>query len=497
MTHTVLGIDLGTSSVKCMLMDADGRVRAAASHAYPTARPSVGWAEQAPEDWVGAVAAAVATLRAAEPAAIAGLGAIGLCAAAHIPVLLDCDGRVIRPAILWSDQRSGAEVRRLEASHGATLTRAALNRAGCTWTLPQLMWLRENEPAAWARLDRLLCSREYLAWRLTGALATDPAGAAATLMADVPAGRWSAELVAAAGLTTAALPPIRSALATVGRVTTTAAARFGLPAGVPVVVGTLDSAAELIGCGVAAPQAAGMVMVGSSGGVMAVTDTASCHPGILTYPHAIGGLFYKQAGTNSCATSLQWIRSLFAALPGAEGLDFADLDRLAAGSAPGAGGLQFHPYLQGERAPYWNPELRASFSGIDQSHGPADFVRAVMEGVAYSLRDCLAMFGAHGLGMTEAVIAGGVTKSAVWTRIITDVLGLETHTVADGDSAFGACLLGATASGLFPDLATAMAACVRRDRGFRPNPATTATYTAGFERYRDLAGFLDRRCRTA
>ncbi len=497
MTHTVLGIDLGTSSVKCMLMDAGGRVRAAVGHAYPTSRPQVGWAEQDPADWITAIAAAVGELKAREPRLVAGLGAIGLCSAAHIPVLLDAADRVIRPAILWSDQRSFVEVRRLDEGHRALFERVALNRPGCTWTLPQLLWVRANEPEAWGRVRSLLCSREYLAWRLTGVRATDAAGAAATLMADLPAGRWSPELVGLSGLAEAGLPAIGSAFAEVGRVTAAAADLFGLPAGVPVVCGTLDSAAELVGCGVLEAETTGMIMVGSSGGVMAVTDTASHHAGIITYPHVVDGLWYKQAGTNSCATSLQWIRSLFGSVPGAAGLGFDDLDALVEGTEPGAGGLMFHPYLQGERAPYWNPELKASFSGIDQSHGSGHFVRAVMEGVAFSLKDCLTMFRANGLDMKTAVIAGGVAKSAVWTRIITDVLGLETFTTSDGESAFGACLIAAPRAGCFATLGEAVAACVRRDRTFLPDPETSERHAAAFDRYRSLAAFFDRSCRVA
>jgi xylulokinase len=498
MSHSVLGIDLGTSSLKCVLMDGDGRVRGSASCPYPTSRPQPGWAEQNPADWCEALAHAFGELRARAPSAFADIGAIGLCSAAHIPVLLDAKDAVVRPAILWSDQRSEAQVQALNAGHGAQLERVALNRAGCTWTLPQLVWLRDCEPENHSRARSVLCSKDYLLWKLTGIKATDPASAAATLMADVPARRWSEALTGLAGLSADMLPPILPTDAEAGRVSAAAAREFGLPAGIPVFVGTLDSAAELIGCGVCEPQNTGMIMVGSSGGIMALAHAPSHHAGIITYPYVVDDFYYKQAGTNSCATSLQWIRTLFSTVPGqVAALGFSELDELAAQTDAGAGGLLFHPYLQGERAPYWNPELRGSFCGIDQTHTSGHFVRAVMEGVAYSLKDCLAMFERNGLTMKSAVIAGGVAKSPVWTRIITDVLGLDTYTTHNGESAFGAALLAATAKGIFADLKEAVATCVRREHTLAPDPQTAARYAACFARYQAVAAFYDSLCRAA
>ena len=387
----------------------------------------------------------------------------------------------------------------LNAGHGALLEQVALNRAGCTWTLPQLAWLRACEPDNHERTRSFLCSKDFLLWKLTGVKATDPASAAATLMADVPRGRrWSAELAALAGLPVDVLPPIVATDAEAGRVTAAAAQEFGLPAGVPVYVGTLDSAAELIGCGVSEPQATGMIMVGSSGGVMALTPAPSYHAGIITYPYVVDDFYYKQAGTNSCATSLQWIRRLFSTLPGNPvHLGYGELDELSAHADVGSGGLLFHPYLQGERAPYWNPELRGSFSGIDQTHTAGHFIRAVMEGVAYSLKDCLAMFERNRLTMTSAVIAGGVAKSRIWTQIITDVLGLETYTTANGNSAFGACLLAATAKGMFADTKEAVDTCVRHERTLTPDRDASARYAANFARYQKVAAFYDGLCRAA
>jgi xylulokinase len=492
-TRCVLGMDLGTSSLKCVIMDAAGRRLASAEHSYPTQSPHPGWAEQDPDNWVEAMRAALQELRTREPGLIDRLDAIGLCSAAHIPVLLDDANHVIRPAILWSDQRSEAEVSDLRANHNQLLEEITLNEAGCTWTLPQLLWIWNHEPNVLPRVRRLLSSKDYLIFRLTDAVSMDPASAAATLMLDARNKTWSAPLTALSRLPESVFPPLVDAMAIVGRITAESARAFGLPLGVPVIAGTLDSAAEMVGCGILSPGETGMVRVGSAGGIMLVTDKPTFNSGIITYPHVVDGLFYKQAGTNACATSLKWIRNLCLAMRGANAPEFTyeNLDRLAAEAEPGASGLMFHPYLQGERAPYWNPELRGSFTGIDQSHGWPQFVRAVMEGVAFSLLDCLSMFRRDGLDMTAAVMTGGVAKSQIWSQIIADVLSMDMHTVRHGDSALGACMLSATAVGMFASIDDAVSVCVSKERPIESNPANRDRYDRLFARYQETGRFLD------
>ena len=486
-------MDLGSGSLKCVIMGANGRLLASAERAYPTQSPHPGWAEQDPRDWVEAARAAIDELRTREPGLIASLEGVGVCSAAHIPVLLDDANQVLRPAILWSDQRSEALAASLRANHGHLLQTITFNEAGCTWTLPQLLWVWDHEPEVIARTRWLLSSKDYLVFCLTGAIAMDPASAAATLMLDMRHKKWSAELTALSRLPETVFPNLADPLAVVGRTTAGAANLFGLPEGVPVIAGTVDSAAELVGCGILEPGGRGMVRVGTAGGIMAVSDRPAHNPRIITYPHVIDGLFYKQAGTNACATSLQWIRNLYMATggEGAPKLTYEDMDRFAAEAAPGAGGLMFHPYLQGERAPYWNPGLRASFTGIDQRHGWPQFVRAVMEGVAFSLLDCLAMLRHDGIGMTAAVMSGGVVKSRAWSQIITDVLGLETRTIRQGDSALGACVLAATAVGMFANIGEAVTNCVTLERIMTPDPANHALYKQLFARYQEVGCFLN------
>lgn len=492
-TRAVLGMDLGTSSLKCVVMDQTGRLLASAERSYPTQSPYPGWAEQNPNDWLEAMRQALHDLRTRELRLIDGLEAVGLCSAAHIPVLLDDADQVMRPAILWSDQRSEAEVANLRANHGQLLEEITLNEAGCTWTLPQLLWVANHEPDAYARVRRLLSSKDYLIFRLTGNMAMDHASAAATLMLDARTKTWSPQITALSRLSTNAFPLLVDSMTVVGKISNDAAREFGLPAGVPVIAGTLDSAAEMVGCGILAPGEAGMVRVGSAGGIMAVTDRPTFNRGIITYPHVIDGLFYKQAGTNACATSLKWIRDLCVAMRGADAppLTYDNLDRIAAEAKPGADGLMFHPYIQGERAPYWNPELRGSFTGIDQRHSWPQFIRAVMEGVAFSLLDCLTMFRREGLDITSAVMAGGIVKSQIWSQIITDVLDMNTHTIRNGDSAFGVCMLSATAVGMFASLDDAVSVCVKQERTLVPNSANRDLYKRLFARYQEIGNFFD------
>lgn len=492
MAPVVLGIDLGTGSLKAVLLGADGAVLASATRGYPTSTPHPGWAEQDPADWLVALRGAVDALSAGAPAAMARLSGIGLCSAAHLPVLLDDRDAVLRPAILWSDQRSHAEVAALKARAGARIAEIACNEPGCTWTLPQLWWVWAHEPDVRGRVRTLLGSKDYLLFCLTGEKVMDPGSVAATLLGDARDRTWAPELTGLSGLPASAFPPVRPARALAGTVTPEAARAFGLPAGVPVVTGTLDSAAELLGCGLVAPGGNGMIRVGSAGGVMLLAEAPAFRSGVITYPHVADGVWYHQAGTNACATSLGWIRDLAGAMrdDGPAAVGYAELDRLAQACEPGAEGLLFHPYLQGERAPHWSAAIRGGFTGLDLRHGWPHLVRAVMEGVAFSLRDCLGLFGGEGRALRAAVLSGGVVRSPVWSAILTNVLGLETCTVAQGDSALGAAMLAGAGVGMFATLEDAVARCVRREAVLHPDAALADRYGRAFDRYRRIGTFL-------
>lgn len=473
-----LGLDLGTSSLKALLVATDGQVIAQASADYPTLRPQVGWTEQDPAEWRRAMADVVAQLHALAPQSMACLAAIGFCSAAHLPVLLDDAGEVIRPAILWSDQRSTVEVARLRASHQDHIRRATLNDPSCTWTLPQLMWIAANEPGSMARASMLLSSKDYLIHLLTGRFSMDLTSAVATLLYDVPGGEWDEELVRLAGLRPSAVPPVCASAAVVGHVGQ-GCESFGLPAGIAVVSGGLDSAAEIVACAGRAETVPAVIRVGSSAAILAPGE-ARFQPGLLNYPHAIRPGHYLQAGTNAGAVALQWARQL------SGGLDHAQVDREVLATPPGAEGLLFHPYLQGERAPFWNPDLRGSFSGLHTGHGSSHFLRAVMEGVALSLRDCLERLAVDLPETAGTRLAGGVTRGRAWPQILADVLGRALETVEHAESALGAAFIAMRAVG-----GEAAVPEVQLKTVVRPQPETAAVYDAAFERYRRLADFMD------
>ncbi len=483
-----LGIDVGSGGIKCVLIDRRGSIVGASTRSYRTSYPAPGLSEQDPCDWYSAAVAVVRDVVRSSGITVEGLECIGICGTGHTPVLLDGAYRVVRPAILWTDQRSTAQVQYLIAHWGPDILATTYNQANCTWTLPQIMWVRENEPDAFAHVRHLLVSKDYLLLRFTGVLAADVGSATSTLMMDASRKEWSPLLSRLSGLPASALPPILSPCEIAGVLTRECAADLGFPEGIRVIAGTLDSAAEVLGVGAIGPGQ-GMVRLGTAGGVMIVTDRPCPSQDVITYPHTVNHFWYAQAATNTCATALQWVGELVATLPEQENMSspfYAELDRLAAAAPPGCEGLIFHPFLLGERAPYWNPDLRASFTGASMHHGKAHFVRAVQEGVAFSIRDCLESLLRLGLDVKEIRLGGGGSKSALWSQIVCDVLGMPGIRIGVDDSAYGVALMAATAAGFFPDLKEAVKACVVEEGLISPSGKLHELYSRHFEAYKTI-----------
>ena len=478
-----LGIDVGSSGVKVMIVDEDGEPCGIADSEYETRYPRPGFVEQDAEDWYPA--ACTAARRAISDSNIVdgkGIVGIGLSGTSHVPSMLDANRRPVRRAILWNDLRSGDQVTGLAGRAGELIQSKTLNTINCTWSLPQIAWVRENEPEVFARVRHVLFSKDYLAYRLTGELAADSGSAVSSLMADARTLRWDADLLELAGLDPVHVAPIRSCTETVGALTHDSAADMGLRAGLPVVAGMLDSAAELIGVGAVKPELA-VIRLGTAGGVMTVTHRAEHRQGCLLYPHPIQSAWFYQAGTNSAAASLRWVSRLLQLDRG--DAEYAALDALVQRSSPGADGLLFHPYLLGERAPYWNSSLKGGFNGITISHGPAEFVRAVQEGVAYSLRDCSRLLNWD--GVSHVRLCGGGTKSPAWCRIIANILGLPVERMILPDaSAFGAAL--AAISGCTnTNLGTIVETSVKTAESVEPDNTLRDIYDSGFHRYLEIA----------
>ena len=480
----LLGIDLGAGSLKATIIDDTGRIKGEAAHPVTTSIPRFGWSEQSPPEWFAALCAAVpAALKAAAipPGAIAG---IGLSAGAHIPVLTDDEGTVLRPAIMWNDQRAAQEAAALNEKAGDKIIATALNRANPTWTLAMLAWLHANEPSTMARATRLYLAKDYLRYCLTGTWETDFSDAIGALLADNQTRNWSPELAALINLNPALLPPIVAPEHIVGGITPEAAVRTGLAAGTPVICGSNDTTVECFGIGANAPGI-GAIKLATAGVLYLVTQGPVVRPPISCYPHILPGLYYAATGTNSCASAHRWLRDLLFAEGG-----FEAMDALAAATPPGARGLLFHPYLQGERAPYWDPLLRADFIGLTISHGKPEFARALYEGLAFSIRDLLQAARAEGFAFNTIRLMGGGSRSATWRQIIADVTGLAIEHTEAADASFGAALLAGVGTGVFADHQQAVASCVRLAGTTRPQAKSQRFYDELFGIYKESQAAL-------
>ena len=480
----LLGIDLGAGSLKATIIDDTGRIAGEGAHPVATSIPRFGWSEQNPEDWYFALCAAVPeALQAARLPATA-IAGIGISAGAHIPVLTGADGNVLRPAMMWNDQRAAPQAAALHEQAGARIIATSLNRANPTWTLPMLAWLQEHEPATMAAATRLYLAKDWLRARLTGSWETDFSDAVGALLADNATKNWSPELAALIGLDPAMLPPIVPPERIVGMVTARAAARTGLAAGTPVICGANDTTAEFFGVGAIAPGI-GAIKLATAGVLYLATQGPAVHPPISCYPHIVEGLYYAATGTNSCASAHRWLRDLMFAEGG-----FDAMDALAAATPPGARGLLFHPYLQGERAPYWDPLLRADFVGLTISHGGAEIVRALYEGIAFSIRDLLDAARALGFSFGTIRLMGGGARSACWRQIIADVTGLTIERMEAADASFGAALLAGIGTGVFSGPRQAVERCVRLADVTTPNQEVQKFYEDLFRIYKDAQAAL-------
>jgi xylulokinase len=481
----LVGIDLGAGSLKISIITAAGALVSEASAPVATSAPHPGWSEQNPEDWWVACCDALRRGLAAAGRPALDIAAISFSAGAHTQVLEDADGRVIRPAILWNDQRSRAETQDLRERADARILEIGANRANPTWTLPQMLWLARHEPEAFKRVKRLYVAKDWLRARFTGTWETDTIDALGTLMLDAKTATWSQELCGMIGWPLATLPPIVKPSAVVGRVSVEAARATGLAAGTPVVCGTSDTAAETFGAGMVR-EGIGVVKLATAATVNVLSPVPHPDFSLINYYHVVPNHWYVIAATNSCASAHKWLRDTFFRRDGEDGgAVFDAMDARASKVAPGSEGLFFHPYLNGERSPYWDPLLRADFVGIGFNHGGGHFVRALYEGVAYSLRDCLEAMKAKGLGFSTARLTGGGARSALWRQIVADVLDITVELPEVADASFGAALLAGVGIGLFKD-ERAAADVVRIVSRAEPDAARAALYARGFPIYRDI-----------
>jgi xylulokinase len=480
-----VGIDVGTGGTRALVIDETGRiVGSATSEHVPFATPRPGWAEQDPADWWRATGEAVRGALADAGLDGGGVAAVGFSGQMHGSTLLDAQDQVVRPALLWCDQRTGAECEAITERVGAArLIELTLNPALTGFTLPKLLWVRRHEPDLWARVRSVLLPKDYVRFRLTGERATDVADASGTLLFDVANRRWSTEVAGVLDIDLALLPRAFESPEVTGTVHAAGAAATGLRVGTPVVAGGGDQAAGAVGMGIVE---AGLVSatIGTSGVVFAATSTPARDPlgRVHTFCHAVPGMWHVMGVTQGAGLSLRWLRDMMG-----NGLSYDQLCEAAAGVPPGCDGARWTPYLMGERTPHLDPDARAALAGLTASHTRGHLVRAVLEGVTFSLQDTFAIFAEMGVPVSGVRLGGGGAKSPLWRQIQADVYGHTAEIVeAEEGAAYGAAILAGVGSGAWPSVDGACHAIVKVASRVPPRPDAVAALRTVYADWRRI-----------
>ena len=481
----LLGIDISTTATKALLIDEAGAAVAVgvSEYAFETPRPQ--WSEQDPALWWQGLVDSVRAVMAEAGVPPEDIAGIGLTGQMHGLVLLDEAGQVLRPSILWNDQRTAAECDEIRARLGRERLIALTGNDALTgFTAPKILWVRRHEPEVYARARHILLPKDYARYRLTGVYAMDKADGAGTLLVDLRRRDWSDEVLAALDIPRAWLPPLFEGPQITGHLTEAAAAATGLRAGTPVVAGGGDQAAQGVGVGAVKAGIVALTL-GTSGVVFAASAEPVVEPDgrLHAFCHAVPGRWHMMGVMLSAAGSLRWHRDTFA-----PGQPYDDLLAPAARVHAGSEGLLFLPYLSGERTPHPDPLARGAFVGLTLRHGLPHLTRAVLEGEAFGLRDSFTLMQAAGLPPVEQVrVSGGGARSALWRQILADVLGVELVTVNTTEgAAYGAALLAGVGAALWPSVDAACAATIRVTGQVSPRPEAVAAYAALYPRYQGL-----------
>jgi xylulokinase len=480
-----IGIDSSTTATKALLMAENGTVTGVAASEYPFETPRPLWSEQDPALWSEATTASIRqllTTTGIDPAAVSGMGLTGQM---HGLVLLDEAGTVLRPSILWNDQRTGAECDEMRALFGKKeLVRITGNDALTGFTAPKILWVRHNEPEIYARVKHILLPKDYVRLKLTGDYAMDKAGGAGTQLFDVAQRDFSPEVLETLDLDPGWLPPTFEGTAVTGTLTSAAAAATGLPQGIPIYGGGGDQAAAAVGTGTVVEGTVSLSL-GTSGVVFAATSQPIIEPDgrLHAFCHALPNTWHLMGVMLSAAGSLRWYRDTLA-----PGVSFDDLLAPVQNIPTGSEGLLFLPYLTGERTPHPDPLARGAFVGLTVRHSQAHMTRSVLEGVAFGLRDSFELMREAGLGSVEQVrVTGGGAKSPLWRQILADVFGVELVTVSSEEgAAYGAALLAAVGSGVWPDVPAACRQVIQVTGSTKPRREQMAVVDRQYAIYRDL-----------
>ena len=481
-----LGLDTGTSGTKAVLIDETGKLLASDTQEYPLSTPQPQWAEQHPDtDWWPAAQRAIRNVLTVAGVAGSEVGGVGLTGQMHGSVFLDSAGKVLRPALLWCDARTGAECAEITTKAGGTdrLFEMIGQPVLASFTAPKIVWVRNHEPDVYAKIAHVLLPKDFIRYRLTGEFATEVSDASGTSLLDVRKRDWSGEMLTALDIPREWLPTVHESPVVTGQITPEAAALTGLAAGTPVVGGGGDQAAGAVGCGIVE---AGRVSssLGTSGVVFAHSDEAFFDPQmrIQTFCHAVPGAWHLMGCVLSAGGSLRWYRDTFA--PGA---DYDTITRGAATAPTGCEGLFFLPYLTGERTPHPDPDARGVFFGATLRTTQDWFARSVLEGVGYAIKDSFTLLQEIAVPVSEVRASGGGAKSALWLQIMADIIGHRHITLqVDEGPAFGAALLAAVGVGTFASVPEACAATIRPVSETRPRLDAVAAYARHYLVYRSL-----------
>ena len=477
---TLLGLDIGTTGARCVALDEGGKLVAEATAEYPIYSPHPGWSEQRPEDWWQASCRVIA-----EVAAKVGpdIGAIGLTGQMHGAVFLDKHDEVIRPALLWNDQRTSAQAEAITERVGARrLTEIAGNPALTGFQAPKILWLRDEEPRAYERVASVLLPKDYVRLRLTGERATDASDASGTLLLDLKERTWSGEILDALEIPVGWLPRVFEGPDRTGQVRQDISSELGLQHQWPVAAGGGDNAAAAVGTGIIRDGLASC-SIGTSGVLFAHSDTLAPDPSgrLHAFCHSVPDRYHLMGVTLSAGGALRWWRDLVGTA------DYEELSELASQAPPGAEGLLFLPYLTGERTPHLDPGARGAFFGLTSRHNVSHLTRAVMEGVAFSLRDSLEIMVALGTNPTQIRATGGGARSPLWRQLLADVFGRPiVRTLAVEGAASGAALLAGVTAGVFENVEEACAGIGLRPDICEPETSRTRLYDDYYAAYREL-----------
>jgi xylulokinase len=472
----LLGLDVGTGGARAVAVDESGEVVAEASSEYPLHSPRPDWTEQDPEDWWRGAREALGKVAAGVEDEVVGLGLTGQM---HGSVFLDDLGAVIRPALLWNDQRTHSQCKKITESVGERLIELAGNPALTGFQAPKILWLRDEEPDSYSRISSVLLPKDYVRLRLTGEYATDASDAAGTLLLDVKERNWSGEILDALEIPREWMPEVYEGPESTGTLRESVAGELGLPPGIPVAAGGGDNAAAAVGVGVVER---GLISssVGTSGVLFAASEGFTPDPSgrIHAFCHAVPEAYHLMGVTLSAGGSLSWWRD-------ATGADYDELVEAAEKVPPGAEGLVFLPYLSGERTPHLDPQARGAFVGLTARHGIPHMTRAIMEGVVFSLRDSLEIMRGLGVSVDQVRATGGGARSSLWRELQADIYGVPIHrTTADEGPAHGAALLSGVAAGVYRDVEEACSTVWLREEVTEPE--RSAIYEEHYEVYRSL-----------